>query len=439
MTTYDFQLRRTGPSLIILDANIIKGISLRSSVADVLRTIRAANVERVATPWIAVEEILAQEAQRYQMKHEAAMVAMDELRRATPWEDVAHPRRFSAEHVREHWRERYASITEVLETSHTAYQQAMYRETNLIAPCKLVDAGKKKTGARDAAIWLTAVEYAREHPDETVYFISKDSDFSNDGTLPEAMQKDIADMEGRFFLFTSLDGVLPKFSVGVEAKAEDIQELLDTEESRATILETARTVPKRYRLVDGSRMRPTNDGGTRLSVIRTTPWTPTAVALDKVVEVSSHEVDGHHWFTAWARWLLRDSKVIGGEEQQRAYAWETRVLLSTAADNAMAILDFKRPTSISGDDIPNVPTATEATTERDRLIRLGEAHIAALMNTPAMQVTLSSLAEQLAPDLAPVEEAIRKLATGDQVSRALNERLAETLRDLRSPESDEEE
>ncbi|WP_314220286.1 PIN domain-containing protein [Streptomyces zaehneri] len=424
--------------MIILDANIIKGISLRSSVADVLRTIRAANVERVATPWIAVEEILAQEAQRYQTKHEAAVAAMDELRRATPWEDVAHPRRFSAEHVREHWRERYASITEVLETSHTAYQQAMYRETNLIAPCKLVDAGKKKTGARDAAIWLTAVEYAREHPDEAVYFISKDSDFSNDGTLPEAMQKDIADMEGRFFLFTSLDGVLPKFSVGVEAKAEDIQGLLGTEESRATILETARTVPKRYRLVDGSLMRTTNDGGTRLSAIRTTPWTPTAVVLDNVVEVSSHEVDGHHWFTAWARWLLRDSKVIGGEEQQRAYAWETRVLLSTAADNAMAVLDFKRPTSISRDDIPNVPTATEATTERDRLIRLGEAHIAALMNTPAMQVTLSSLAEQLAPELTPVQETIRKLATGDQVSRALNERLAETLRNLQIPESDDE-
>ncbi|MGW7244512.1 PIN domain-containing protein [Streptomyces sp. NPDC054804] len=425
--------------MIILDANIIKGISLRSSVADVLRTIRAANVERAATPWIAVEEILAQEAQRYQAKHDAAMAAMDELRKATPWEHVAPPRRFSAEHVREHWRERYASITEVLETSHTAYQQAMYRETNLIAPCKLVDAGKKKTGARDAAIWLTAVEYAREHPDETVYFISKDSDFSNDGTLPEAMQKDIAGMEGRFFLFTSLDGVLPKFAVGVEAKAEDVHGLLDTEESRATILETARTVPKRYRLVDGSLMRPTNDGGTRLSAIRTTPWTPTAVALDMVVEVASHEVDGHHWFTAWARWLLRDSKVIRGEEQQRAYAWETRVLLSTTADNAMAVLDFKRPSSISREDIPNVPTVTEATTERDRLIRLGEAHLAALMNTPAMQMTLTSLAEQLAPDLTPVQEAIRKLAVGDQVSRALNERLAETLRDLSIPEPDDEE
>ncbi|MFD9848676.1 hypothetical protein [Streptomyces parvus] len=47
-------------ALIILDANIIKGISLRGPFADVLRAIRAAGVERVATPWIAVEEIAAQ-------------------------------------------------------------------------------------------------------------------------------------------------------------------------------------------------------------------------------------------------------------------------------------------------------------------------------------------------------------------------------------------
>jgi hypothetical protein len=192
-------------ALIILDANIIKGTSLRGPVADVLRAIRAAGVERVATPWIAVEEIAAQQAQIYAEKHQAAVDALEDLRKATPWEHVNQPKRWPAEHVRRHWRERYSSITEVLETSHTAYQQALYRETNLIAPCKTVDSGAHKTGARDAAIWLTAVEYAQEHDDETVYFVSKDSDMSEDGQFHPEMQQDIADMEHRFHLFTSLN------------------------------------------------------------------------------------------------------------------------------------------------------------------------------------------------------------------------------------------
>ncbi|MFI9247979.1 PIN domain-containing protein [Streptomyces sp. NPDC053086] len=181
--------------MIILDANIIKGTSLRSSVADMLRAIRAAGVERVGTPWIAVEEVAAQQVLAYQAKHDAARAAVDELHKATPWDHVAHPKRWQDEHVREHWRERYASITEVLETSPAVYQQALYRETNLIEPCKTVNSGKHKTGARDAAIWLTAVEYARDHPEETVYFVSNDTDHSSDGKLPEPMQRDIAGME----------------------------------------------------------------------------------------------------------------------------------------------------------------------------------------------------------------------------------------------------
>ncbi|MEV7165859.1 PIN domain-containing protein [Streptomyces microflavus] len=175
--------------MIILDANIIKGISLRGPVADVLRTIRAASVERVATPWIAVEEVAAQEALRYREKHDEAKAAVDVLRKATPWADVPHPKRWPAEHVRRHWREQYGSITDVMETSADAYKQAMYRETNLIAPCKTVNNGKDKTGARDAAIWLTAVEYAAAHADELVYFVSNDASATSTAASTTSLTK----------------------------------------------------------------------------------------------------------------------------------------------------------------------------------------------------------------------------------------------------------
>ncbi|MFD6250614.1 PIN domain-containing protein, partial [Streptomyces roseolus] len=358
--------------MIILDANIIKGVSLRGPVADVLRAIRAARVERVGTPWIAVEEIAAQEALNYAKKHKAAMDAVEDLRKATPWEHVNHPKRWPAERVRSHWRVKYLSVTEVLETSHTAYQEALYRETNQIAPCKTVNSGKHKTGARDAAIWLTAVEYAKAHEDETVYFVSNDSDMSEDGRLLPEMQKDIAGMEHRFHLFTSLDDVVTEFATEVEASADDVRALVDTEESHSTVLASARSASRRYRIVTGTPLPSATNGDMRRMHGATANWSPNAVALDKVLEVSGRQVGSHHYFTAWVRWLLRDDTVVRGAVQERAYAWETRVLLSTAADQAMTVLDFRRPGPISEEDLPKVPALPETTEETLRL--LGKVH-----------------------------------------------------------------
>ncbi|TGZ12334.1 hypothetical protein DV517_74290 [Streptomyces sp. S816] len=414
--------------MIILDANIIRGVSLRGPVADILRAIRAAEVERVGTPWIAVEEIAAQEALSYAKKHEAAMEAVEALRKATPWDHVPHPRRWSAEHVRRHWREKYSSVTEVLETSHGAYQKALYRETNQIAPCKTVNSGKHKTGSRDAAIWLTAVEYAEAHKDETVYFVSKDSDMSEDGQLLPEMQKDIADMGHRFHLFTSLDDVVTKFATKVEARTEDVRELLDTEESHAMVLAATRNASRRYRVVSGTLMPSAANGDARRTRRESGNWSPTAVALDKVLEVSGHQVGGHHYFTAWVRWLLRDDRMVSGEVHERGYAWETRVLLSTAVDQAMTVLDFRRPGPISEEDVPNVPELPETTEER--LTRMGRMHLASLMVTPAMQVTLADLAKQLAPEMSPVEDTISNALGGTAAARELNDRIAERIREL---------
>ncbi|MFH8577136.1 PIN domain-containing protein [Streptomyces zaomyceticus] len=422
--------------MIILDANIIKGVSLRGPVADILRAIRAAEVERVGTPWIALEEIAAQEALSYQKKHKAAMDAIETLRKASPWTHVSHVPKAPPGHVRRHWREQYSSVTEVLDTSHGAYQQALFRETNQIAPCKTVNSGKHKTGARDAAIWLTAVEYAQAHEDETVYFVSKDSDMSEDGKLLPEMQGDIAGMEDRFHLFTSLDDVVTQFATKVEATADDVRELLDTEESRATVLAATRNVGRRFRMVSGTPMPSATNGNSRHFLGGTGHWSPTAAALDKVLEVSGHQVGGHHYFTAWARWLLRDDRIIRGEAFERGYAWETRVLLSTAADQAMTVLDSRRPGPISMEDVPNVPPLPESTEER--LTNLGRSHLAALMNTPAMQVTLGRLVAQLGPDLSPVEEAIRAVLDNSVASRELNEQIREAVRDLPTDPDDKE-
>ncbi|MFD5522509.1 hypothetical protein [Streptomyces sp. NPDC127066] len=53
----------------------------------------------------------------------------------------------------------------MIPTSETALREAAFREANGLAPCKIQDGGRSaKTGFRDAAIWLSTIEYAREHP-----------------------------------------------------------------------------------------------------------------------------------------------------------------------------------------------------------------------------------------------------------------------------------
>ncbi|MFE7779209.1 PIN domain-containing protein [Streptomyces sp. NPDC057445] len=381
--------------MIILDANILKGTSLRSPSADVLRAIRATEVERVAVPWIAMEQIAAQQALAYQEKHDAAAAAIEDLRKATPWSDVSPPRKHTAERVRKHWRERYTEIAEVMQTSPSAYQEALYRETNLLAPCKAVNSGKNKTGARDAAIWLTAVEYAREHPQESVYFVSNNPKDFGDGTAyTSPMDRDIRGIEDRFFLVTSLDGVLEKFATQFDASVEDVQALLTTPESYETVLNAAWEARRRYRLVTGSGLTKAPEDSPPKDRTRH-GWAPSEAALGEVLEVSAREIGGHKWFTASVRWLLAEEadRRYDDLRDRVAYAWETRVLLSpTATEQGLTILDAKRPGPVTAEEAPRVPAIPLP--NADELLReIGR------MKATASSAELRQLVKRLTPYL----------------------------------------
>ncbi|MFF5090317.1 PIN domain-containing protein [Streptomyces niveus] len=422
--------------MIILDANILKSTSLRSPAADMLRAIRAAKVERVAAPWIVMEEIAAQQVLSYQGKHDAALEAVNTLRRATPWADIVHPKRFDDEHVRKHWRARYSEVTEVIETSASAYQMAMFRETNLLAPCKTVNRGKNKTGARDAAIWLTAVEYARNHPTETVYFVSNNTEDFGDGTsFPSPMDKDLRGLEDRFFLFTSLDGVLTKFATEVDAKVEDVQALLSTDESHGAVLEAARGASRRFRIVSGSLLYEDGMNGTLRSA---RGWEPRAVALDKVSDVSAREIDGHKWFTASVRWLFaedgRQVRRYGRECDKIAYAWQMRVLLSpTASDSGLTILASQHPSPVTMEDLPNVPIIAES----EEVMELLEAASRAgdLSESPLQLRQILNTIKYGTSDRSTLEKALRLMT--DRADAATRRLLIDAADDLGDEDTDE--
>lgn len=116
---------------------------------------------------------------------------------------------------------------ETIPTSEEALRQATIREMNSLPPCRKVK--DQKIGARDAAIWLTAIEYAQEHPEETVYFASANtSDFGSGDEHPTLVRRDVEKAQGRFRHWTSLDEALAEFAKPVEGDDSLAKSILES-------------------------------------------------------------------------------------------------------------------------------------------------------------------------------------------------------------------
>jgi hypothetical protein len=351
--------------LILLDTNILRGMSLDSVSADLIKTIRAAGVQDVAVPWAVMEELAAQQAVRYRAKYDDAHAAVQALRRATPWPlpQMRMPE-FELEGVRQHWRDVYSALVDVVPVSASVLEEALFREANLLAPCKLVAVKgqdkQEKVGARDASIWLTAVNYAREHPNETVYFVSRNTnDFGNGTSYKHPMNLDLQGLEDRFVHYTSLDDVVQEFTEPADVDEEAVRTILATPENNQVIVQEAwqdgRYEPTPGHLSSNSfrcTVRPLVDtagsavaGGDDIAL----GWIhQPAVKLHSVREISAYRIADHVWCTATARWLLIGSALIAQpfSLSGAVAAWETRVLVSpTSSDSPLTIL---RRSTLSG-------------------------------------------------------------------------------------------
>ncbi|MFE2116941.1 PIN domain-containing protein [Streptomyces microflavus] len=210
--------------MIILDTQVVRGMAFDSAEARLVRVIRKSETDRVALPWMAFEERLAQYVLAYEDAHRKAESVHRELaRKLPPPVDVTAPTLIDPDQARKLWDARLRELVEVIPTSGEIFQEALKREANEQRP-----AGKKgdtKTGARDVAIWLTAIEYARAHPDETVYFISGNTRDFTDGKVdyPAPMDADRNLAGGNFVHLTKLSEVLAKLASAVSVEEDDVK------------------------------------------------------------------------------------------------------------------------------------------------------------------------------------------------------------------------
>jgi len=371
--------------LIILDTNILRSFNLDSVSSDLLKTIRTSGVAGVAVPWVVMEELTSHRAVPYREKYERAEAALKRFEQATPWPVPALLPPLDMERFQKYWREQYLAIVDEIPTSEAALREATFRESNELPPCKVVinNEHKKpvrvKTGSRDAAIWLTAVEYAREHPDETVYFVSNNTKDFGDGTsYPPPMDKDLEGIRDRFVHLTSLGEVVPKFAVSTEADEEKVREILAAPETAALVAEEAKRAlsvqvarlnavpPGLFECTPASALDLSPEAQTEL---RSSPavaegWlrTPTA-RFDAVRDVEAYSIGDHVWCTAWARWLLGGPALLRAQDAGIAVgcAWETRVLVSpTNSEARPTLLRTERPQAITVAELSKLPASSVA-------------------------------------------------------------------------------
>ncbi|MGW2100391.1 PIN domain-containing protein [Streptomyces olivaceoviridis] len=334
--------------LIILDTCILRECGLGSSSTDLLRTIRTAGAQGVAVPWMVLEELAAQQAVKYAQKHEAAERALKALAEVTPWAFPTPLAPAAPDNVREHWRTEWRGVVDVIPTSETALREAAFREANGLAPCKIQDGGRSaKTGFRDAAIWLSAIEYAREHPHSEVFFVSSNTrDFGDgSGEYRPPMDQDVW-TTGNLTHLTSLDDVISRFASPTAMDDDKARTILGSDTVLTEAGRVAHSTLRTFRctIATGTLGRETELG-------QATVWmeTPTAV-LDSVKDVDAYKIGEQEWCTATVRWILGGRALLQGGTYlvTAGCSWETRVLfnLSAGTDARLTILRSKAPVHI---------------------------------------------------------------------------------------------
>ncbi|MFB7421447.1 PIN domain-containing protein [Streptomyces sp. NPDC056210] len=372
--------------MIILDTNTLWGLSPEDGSADLLRAIRAAVGEKVAVPWVVMEELAAQQAIKYQDQHERAAAAVEALREVTPGGLDVRLDPCDSDAVRKHWRARWGTVVDVIPTSHQAFKTAAFREANLLPPCKLHKS--QKIGSRDAAIWLSAVEYARQHPRETVYFVSNNTkDFGDGSAYPAPMDKDVADLADRFKHLRTMTEVVAEFAMETETDDALVRSLLEEPKVLSRLVNTATAsgcLP-----MDGSFECTAEGTDGESLIIPAFGWVTGGHASVAEAELlRSYRIGEQEWCTAVVQWQL-----TGLAHTDRGTVWgscrlPTSVLLAPSATNPrLTILRAGLPQPLRADAF--------------RALQLPRVQLTQAEET-AMQTIRESVATSMPPDLHPL-------------------------------------
>ncbi|WP_097881616.1 MULTISPECIES: PIN domain-containing protein [unclassified Streptomyces] len=312
--------------VIILDTCVIRSLKLDGSEAQLLRAIRDTEAERIGVPWMVMEERAAQLAIKYRETYCKADQALEQLRAISPGSvpDLAEP---DEEAVREQFRDQLRELAVILPTTEAALREGVVRESNALPP-----AGTKKgekVGARDVAIWLSAVEYARNNPSETIYFVSSNTrDFTaGDGPYPPPMDADIEGLGDRFVHLPQLADLLKVVAPPLTVSPDLVQSLLP---SSIAHFRTAMMV--QWGSVSEAIFTPfpvlSQAAGTVKEAIGWMgPRGAVRLTVLQVTDVQGYVLGDQDWCIASVRWQVVGLAQFTGGVGVGCCTWTTRILM----------------------------------------------------------------------------------------------------------------
>ncbi|MGW5336790.1 PIN domain-containing protein [Streptomyces bauhiniae] len=379
--------------MIILETSILRGFSPESSIADLLRAIRTLDAERVGAPWTVLTELCAQQAIKYRDQYEKAAEAVESLLNTTPWPLEVPLGPCDENAFREHWRSKWLEVVEEIPTSGEAVQQGIFREAHNLPPCRTVKG--LKVGARDASIWLSAVEYAREHPDEIVYFVSANTnDFGDGAPYPFPMSEDLVGLESRFVHLTSMDEVAARFAEPTTTDEEYAVAMLGSPLFRDEVVRASRETLALPR--DGSFSCTIAAGlGEERVIVPAVGWITTKALFGAVENMRTYRVGEHAWCTATVRWhlggaLLTEVSLPEGVIAGGACNWTTSVLfMPRGAESRLTVLRADPPLPLSAEEFDAVNPSTFALEAPARGMKTAERAIADLRQAAATQASVN--------------------------------------------------
>lgn len=312
--------------MIILDTCVIRSLNLDGSEAHLLRAIRDVKGERLGVPWMVMEERAAQLAIKYREAYGKADQALEQLRAISPSSvpALADP---GEEAVREQFRSQLRELADILPTSEAALREGVVRESNTLPP-----AGTKKgekVGARDVAIWLSAVEHARNNPSETVYFVSSNTrDFTaGDGPYPPPMDADVEGMGDRFVHLPQLADLLKVVAPPITVSPDLVQSLLplSIEHFRKAML--ARWGSPTLAMFHPFPVLSRAAGTVKEALGWFVPLESTKFEAIQVTDVQGYLLGDEEWCIASVQWQVTGLARFADGMDLGCCSWTTRILM----------------------------------------------------------------------------------------------------------------
>lgn len=354
--------------MIIFDTNALRGFSLTGSVAAMLRAIAADAGQSLMISSVTEDEYRSAKRRFYEEKIEAVTTSIKALRRAVPqWrpEDPPYP---AVEPLVEREMELVGLMFGVLPPSGAHAIEAVRREADRELPAS-TDGVRPGAGARDVAIWLTAVERSKTSH-ESVYLVSADSKAFGKEKLAKALVDEAAMNDAEVILCPSVTNLLDRFATKIEVEI-DAAALLESDEilrsvwrdiAASSFIDAAMAIP-------GGESTFESDGVNDL-------------ALRDVSDVQAYEVGGERWIAVRGTWTgtrsMRRTLAGGGVEEDWTVKFEQKlsVLLRLEGDRVIESEVVRLGTSKAEVEKKSVTVrvgvSTRVTTESQGFANAGE-------------------------------------------------------------------